>query len=98
MLQQQGLQDQTNQTLPVIHGFAEPLIFVHQWDSPRLDTQSSNPHKETHQGEEADSLAEEEDLQEVDSPAEEEDLQEADSQVAEDLYKVILTEDHRETD
>ena len=37
--------------------------------------------------------------EEEDSPAEEEeDLQEADSQVAEDLYKVIPTEDHRETD
>ena len=53
MPQQQGLQDQTNQTLPVIRGFAEPLIFVHQWDSPHLDTQYSNPHKETHQGEDS---------------------------------------------
>ena len=92
MPQQQGLQDQTNQTLPVIRGFAEHLIFVPQWDSPRLDTQYSNPHKETHRGEEADSPVEEVDLQEEDSREEA-----ADSQV-EDLYKVTLTEDHQGTD
>ena len=93
--QQQGLQDQTNQTLPVIHGFAEPLISDHQRGFPRLDTQCSNPYKETHQGEEADSPAEEEaDLQEEDSQEEEA----ADSQGVEDLYKVTLTEDHQETD
>ena len=95
MPQQQGLQDQINQTLPVIRGFAEPLIFVHQWDFPRLDTQYSNPHKETNRGEEADFLVEEE----ADFTVEEEvDLQEEDSQVVEDLYKVTLTEDHQETD
>ena len=78
MPQQQGLQDQTNQTLPVIHGFAEPLTFVHQWDSPRLDIQYSNSHKETHLGEEVDPLAEavSQEEEEADSPVE----VEADSQ------------------
>ena len=77
MPRQHEQQDQTNQTLPVIRGSAEPLIFVHRWDSPRRDIQYSNPHKETHRGEEVDSPAEveavsqEEEAEEVDSPAEE---------------------------
>ena len=95
MLQQHELQDQTNWTLPVIRGFAELLTFVHQWDSPRLDTQCSNPHKETIRGEEVDSPVEEAvEIQEEDSREEEA----ADSQAVEDLYKVTLTEDHQGTD
>ena len=94
MQQQQEPQGQTGPILPVIHGFAEPLISAHQRGFPRLDTQCSNPHKETHQGEEADSPAGgEADLQEEDSREEEA----ADSQ-EEDLHKVTLTEDHQETD
>ena len=97
MPRQHEPQDQTNQTLPVIRGSAEPLIFVHQWDSPRLDTQCSNPRKETFRGEEADSPVEEEEDSQEEETLEEEA---ADSQAVEGQYQVTLTkeEDHQETD
>ena len=89
MQQQQEPQDQTGLTLPITLGFAEPLIFAHQWASLHQDTPYSDPQEET--------LLEEEAA--VDSQ-EEETLEEeaADSQAVEDLYKVILKEDHQEID
>ena len=84
MPQRQGLQDQTNRTLPVIRGFAEPSTSAHQWDFPLLDTQYSDLPVEAHR------VEEEEDSQE-------EILEEeaADSQVEEDPCKVTLKEDHQ---
>ena len=94
MPQQRGLQDQTNRTLPVTHGFAELLTFAHLWDFPHLDTRCSNhQEEETLQAEEADYRVEEEDSQ-----VEEADLQEEDSRALGDRYQEIHKEDHQETD
>ena len=77
---QQEQQDQTGQTLLVIHGSAEPSISAHQRDSPLLDTPYSDLQAEAHRvEEEEDSLAEEEveavfQEEEVDSPAEEDNF------------------------
>ena len=89
MPRQQELRDQTNPILPLTPGFAEPSTYVHQWVFPHRDTPSSDPQEETHpeEEEEADSLGE--------ATQEEEAV---DSQEEEDLCKVILKEDHKETD
>ena len=91
-------QDQTNQTHPATHGFAELSTSIHRWaflhpDTLYFDLQVEDPQEEALPEEEAaeDSLEEEaaeDSLEEeaVDSPAEE------------DLYKVILKEDHQEID
>ena len=76
--QQQEQQAQTDQTLLVIRGFAEPSISAHQRDSPLLDTPYSDLPAGAHRvEEEEDSLVEEEveavfqEEEEVDSLAEE---------------------------
>ena len=89
MPQQHERQDQTNQTHPATHGFAEPLTYDHLWVFLHQDTPYSDP--------QAEALLEEE---VVGDSQEEETLEgeEADSQAVGDLYKVILKEDHQETD
>ena len=98
MPQQHERQDQTNQTHPATHGCAELSTSVNRWVFLHPDTLYFNlcredPQEEALQEEEAaeDSLEEaaEDSLEEeaVDSPEEEEDL-----------YKVILREDHQEID
>ena len=77
--QQQEQQAQTGQTLPVIHGSAEPSISAHRWASPLLDTPYSDLQAGAHRVEEGeDSLVEEEEavFQE----------EEEDSQVEEDNF------------
>ena len=76
MPQQQELQDQTNRTLPVTRGSAELLIFVHQWDSPHLDTPSSDHQEEALPEEEVeeDSLEEVIQAEAVASQEDQEDL------------------------
>ena len=76
--QQQEQQAQTDQTLLVIHGSAEPSTSAHQQDFPLLDTPYSDLPAEVHRvEEEEDSLVEEEveavfqEEEEVDSLAEE---------------------------
>ena len=87
MPQQHELQDQTNQTLPVIRGFAEPSTSAHQWDFPLQDTPYSDLQAEAHQVEE--------DSQEEVIPAEAVVSQEEEDQ--EDPLQ-ILWEDIKETD
>ena len=92
MPQQQELQDQTNRTLPVTRGSAEPSISAHQRDSPLLDTPYSDLQAEVHRvEEEEDSLVEEEadflavfqEEEEVDSPAEEDNFLNQDIRIQE---------------
>ena len=75
MPQQQEQQAQTDQTLLVIHGFAEPSIFAHQQDFPLLDTPYSDLQAEVHRVEEGEDSPEAEAAfqgeEEVDSQAEE---------------------------
>ena len=69
--QQQEQQAQTDQTLLVIHGSAEPSISAHQRDSPLLDTPYSDLQAEVHRVEEEEDFLEEE---EVDSRVEEDNF------------------------
>ena len=78
--QQREQQAQTDQTLLVIHGSAEPSISAHQRDSPLLDTPYSDLPAEAHRVEE-----------EEDSPVEEE--VEAVFQVEEEVEAVSQEEE-----
>ena len=86
MPQQHERQAQTNQTLLIIHGFAEPLTFAHHWVFPLLDTPYSDLQAEAHR------VEEEEDLPEAGVVSQEE---EEDSQAEEDnsLNQEIRTQE-----
>ena len=90
MPQQYGQQAQTNPILPLTHGFAEPLTYDHQWVFLHQDTPYSDPQAEALPEEEAVGDSQEEEILEEEEAA--------DSQAVEDRYKVILKEDHQETD
>ena len=92
MQQQCERQDQTNRTLPVILGFAEPLTYVHQWAFPHQDTPSSDPREEAPPEEEVEEDSQEEEV--VDSQEEEA----VGSQEEEDPCRAIPKEDRQETD
>ena len=94
MPQQHERQDQTNQTHPATHGFAELSISVNRLVFLHPDTLYSNLCREDHQEE---ALQEEE---AAEDSQEEETLEEeaADSPAEEDLCKEILKEDHQEID
>ena len=85
MPRQREQQDQTNQTLPVIPGFAELLTCAHQWVFPHLDTPSSGHQEGALPEEEAEEVI----LAEAVASQEEEDQ--------EDLPQ-IFWEDIKETD
>ena len=65
MPQQHGQQDQTNQTLPVILGYAELLTGAHQGVFPHLDTPSSDHQEEVTPAGVAASQVEEDSQEEV---------------------------------
>ena len=88
--QQHEQQAPTNQTLLLTPGSAAPLTYDHQWVFLHQGIPYSDPQAEALLEEEA-----VEDSQEEVTPEEE---AVGDSQVVEDRYKVILKEDHRETD
>ena len=92
MQQRQEQQDQTDQTLLLIHGSAEPSTSAHQWDSLHPDTPSFDLWGEVH--------PEEEVVADFQEETQEEEVGSQVEEILEDTLpnKEIYKEDHQETD